>query len=85
MAKIRTLGGYEYEEPNLEGKEDVVINLPYAEVYGIILDALRNEASLEPLNATTFQGNAENILGLLIDTSDETSDEDRYDDEYRKH
>lgn len=85
MAKISTPGGYEYEEPNLVGREDVAIILPYAEAYGIILDALRNEASIEPLNKTTFQGNAEAILGLLLDASEGPSDEDRFDEEYKKH
>lgn len=83
MAKIQTTGGYEYEDTNLEGKEDVVINLPYAEAYDIILDALRNEASLEPLDATTFPVNAENILGLLIDASENVDDEASFDEEYR--
>lgn len=81
MTKIQTLGGYEYDEPNLVGKEDVAINLSYAEAYGIILDALRNEASLEPLNETTFQGNAEAILGLLIDASEGTPDDCKFDEE----
>lgn len=85
MAKIQTLGGYEYDEPNLEGREAVAISLPYAEAYGIILDALRNEATIEPLNQTTFQGNAEAILGLLLDASEGTTDEDRYDEEYKQH
>lgn len=83
MAKIQTTGGYEYEDTNLEGKEDVVINLPYAEAYDIILDALRNEASLEPFDATTFPVNAENILGLLIDASENVDDEASFDEEYR--
>lgn len=81
MTKIQTLGGYEYDEPNLEGKEDVAITLSYAEAYDIILDALRNEANLEPLNETTFQGNAEAILGLLIDASEGTPDECKFDEE----
>lgn len=69
MPKIQTTGGYEYEEPEIEGKPDVTINLSYPEAYDIILDALKNEASIEPLDATTFQCNAENILNLLIDAS----------------
>lgn len=83
MAKIQTTGGYNYEEVNLEGREDVVINLSYADAYDIILDALRNEASLEPLDATTFPVNAENILGLLIDASEDVDDEANFDEEYR--
>jgi hypothetical protein len=83
MAKIQTTGGYDYEEPNLEGRGDVAINLSYAEAYDIILDALRNEASLQPLDETTFQANAENILGLLIDAASEDNDETSFDEEYR--
>ena len=81
MAKIQTTGGYEYEEPNLEGREDVVLHLSYAEAYDIILDALRNEASIEALDETTFQGNAESILGLLIDASEGTPEECRFNEE----
>jgi hypothetical protein len=83
MAKLQTTGGYEYEEPNLEGRGDVAINLSYAEAYDIILGALRNEASLQPLDETTFQANAENILGLLIDAASEDNDETSFDEEYR--
>lgn len=83
MTKVQTTGGYDYEAPNLEGREDVAINLSYADAYDIILDALRNEASLEPLDATTFQANAENILGLLIDASEGVDEETSFDEEYR--
>jgi hypothetical protein len=83
MAKIQTPGGYEYDEANLEGRGDVVIKLPYAEAYNIILDALQSEASIEPLNSATFAGNTEAILGLLIDASSESHDEDNFDDEYQ--
>lgn len=83
MARIQTPGGYEYEEADLEGKGDIAIKLPYAEAYNIILDALRMEASIEPLTEKTFQGNAEAILGLLIDVAQDETDEANFDDEYR--
>lgn len=84
MTSIQTPGGYESEEPDFEGRDDVVINLPYMEAYNIILDALQGEASGEPLTTATFTGNAQTILELLLDACAEDNDEAHYDEEYRK-
>lgn len=74
-AQITTPGGYTYDEPDLAGHPDVAIALPYAEAYDVILDGIMNAATVEPITDATFKLLAENLLGLLIDASD-GSDQD---------
>jgi hypothetical protein len=75
--RITTPGGYTYDEPDITGHPDVVIDLPYAEAYDVILDGIMNAATLEPITEATLKGLAVDLLGLLIDASDGTgNDED---------
>jgi hypothetical protein len=76
--KITTPGGYTYDEPDITGQPDVVITLPYAEAYDVILDGIMNAATLEPITAETFKGLAQDLLGLLIDASEETDVDERF-------
>lgn len=70
---ITTPGGYEYAEPEITGKPDVVIALPFDEAYDVLLDGITNEASVEPLTEATFKLVAYNLLHLLIDAAAEAS------------
>lgn len=74
--KITTPGGYVYDEPDLTGRPDVTIALPYAEAYDVLLDGIMGSASIEPITEATFKLLAENLLGLLIDASDGIDDDD---------
>jgi hypothetical protein len=69
MPTIDTPGGYTYEEPEITGQPDVVISLPFAEAYDVILDGIINEASIEPITAPTFKMLAYELLHLLVDAS----------------
>jgi hypothetical protein len=66
---ITTPGGYTYREPDVTGFPDAAITLPYADAYDVILDAIKNAATLEPITEPTFKGLAQDILGLLLDAS----------------
>ena len=76
--KIATPGGYTYEEPDATGHPDVVITLPYAEAYDVVLDGIMNAATVEPITEATFKLLAENLLGLLIDASDGTDEDSSF-------
>lgn len=76
---INTPGGYSYVKPTTKGKPDVNIALTYEEAYDIVLDGLKAEASIEPITPETFDILAENLLGLLIDSSDDIKTGDHYD------
>jgi hypothetical protein len=69
--KITTPGGYEYDEPATTGKPDVHIALSYEDAFDILLDGIESEATVEPLTAETFKALAANLLGLLIDASED--------------
>ena len=76
---INTPGGYSYVKPTIKGRPDVNIALTYEEAYDIVLDGLNAEASIEPITPETFELLAENLLGLLIDSSDDIRTGSHYD------
>lgn len=69
--KITTPAGYQYDEPETTGKPHVNVSLTYEDAYGILLDGIQSEATVEPLTVETFKALAENLLGLLIDASED--------------
>lgn len=79
MATIQTPGGYEYEEPNLD-QPDINIALSYASAYDIILDAIQNDASIEPITPPTFPYLAQSILDLLVDAMESNAVETDFDE-----
>jgi hypothetical protein len=76
--QIITPGGYICDEPDLTGRPDVVIALPYAEAYDAILDGIMSTASIEPITEPTFKLLAQDLLDLLIDASEGTDDDSRF-------
>lgn len=72
--KITTPGGYIYDAPDITGRPDVAITLPFDEAYDVLLDGIMNEATIEPLTEPTFKLLAYNLLHLLIDASDGTDE-----------
>lgn len=66
-----TDGGYIFEIPDLKSQPDVNISLSFEDAYGVLLDGLEAEASMEPLNASTFKHNALSLLWLLMDESED--------------
>ena len=80
-----TDGGYIFEVPDLKNEPDVSISLSFGDAYDILPDGLESEASLEPLNDSTFKHNALVLLGLLMDASEELAEEDLAEETYQEY
>lgn len=67
-------GEYTWPAPP-SGQPDVLIRMPYAAAWDIVIDGLVNSASMEAIAPENFGNLALDLLGLLTDASDDLASE----------